>query len=167
MVSSCLQTEFNINLLCCQHDGYHFNLCPSIMADINIRGTLSGKCFQYWTPKIARRDSSVFTLSVQCLIFFLFSCFIPLIFWPSCQVQMARGCPTLHSNFLQWLEAPRPRLQTILATSIFCSSDKQEQQSALPLGPTCSGGGETKLTELLLTLCFRFLSRCIYTSKCC
>lgn len=131
VVSSCLQlmvssahTEFNINFLCCRHDGYHFNLCPSIMADINLRGTLSEKCFQNWTPKIARWDSCVYFVC-PVLNFFLPSCFIPL-FWPSCQVQMARGCPTLHSKFLQWLEAPRPQLQTILATSIFCSSDKQE-----------------------------------------
>lgn len=79
MLSSA-HTEFNINLLCCRHDGYHFNLCPSITAHIrhiNIWGTLPEKCFQDWTPKIARWHSPVFTLSVQCLIFFLLSCFIP------------------------------------------------------------------------------------------
>lgn len=148
-------TEFNINFLPCRHGGYHFNLCPSIIADINMWGTLSERCFMDLTPKRPRWDSSVFTLSVRCLIFSSSHVLSPL-FWPSCQVQMARGCPTLHSKFLQWLEAPGPHLQTILAASIFSSSDKQE--------PTRSRGGETKPTELLLTLRFHSLSCCSFNS---
>lgn len=82
LMLSSAHAEFNINFLCCLYDGSHFNLCPSIMADTNIWGTLSEKCFQDWTPKIARSDSSVFNLSVQCLIFST-SHVLFLLFWPS------------------------------------------------------------------------------------